>query len=236
MVNTNLYQTFRNAFESNSKLLAVLIDPEDFNSEQTAEFLRKVPSDTTHILVGGSTVPDGATEALLQELKLCTSKPVLLFPGDHSQISPSADGILFLSLLSGRNPEYLVGQQVRAVPRIKETDLEVIPTAYLLIDGGNHSAVSRVTETEPMDQLDVEQIVHTAKAGELMGSKLVYLEAGSGADKPVSETIISAVKKEIEIPLIVGGGIRTRQQQQTAYKAGADMVVMGTVFENQSTI
>lgn len=231
-----VYQTFLEARKSDSKLLAVLIDPEDFDVEGTAEFLRKLPSATTHILVGGSTVPDGATETLLSRLKLCTSKPVLLFPGDHSQISPRADGILFLSLLSGRNPEFLVGQQVKAVPLLKETSLEVIPTAYLLIDGNHQSAVSRVTDTLPMDQRDVDKIVHTAKAGELMGSKLVYLEAGSGAIKPVSEEIIASVREAIEIPLIVGGGIRSSKQREVAYASGADMVVMGTAFETNNNL
>jgi len=134
-------------------------------------------------------------------------------------------------LLSGTNPEYLVGQQIKAVPKLRKANLEVIPTAYLLIEGGTESAVQRVTETTALPQDDLQRIVDTAKAGEYMGGKLVYLEAGSGAKIPVSPSIIEAVKREIHIPLIVGGGIRMPEQLQAAYKAGADMVVMGTAYE-----
>ncbi len=231
----NQYQTFLETFYKNTKLLAILVDPDKFDSSQAAVFLRNIPAETTHIFVGGSTVEPGQTDVLVKELKLVTSKPIILFPGDYTQITESADALLFLSLLSGRNPEYLVGQQVKAIGMLQETDLEVISTAYLLIDGGSESAVSRVTQTKPMVQSDVQAIVDTAKAGEMMGAKLIYLEAGSGAKYPVDPKIISEVKKKIDIPIIVGGGIRSQEQKQLAYDAGADMVVMGTVFENNNT-
>jgi putative glycerol-1-phosphate prenyltransferase len=234
METKSLYKTFTEALHLKKNLLAILIDPDKFELEQSAQFLRKLPADTSHIFVGGSTVLNGSTESVVKALQLYTSRPIFIFPGDYSQITNEADGLLFLSLLSGRNPEYLIGQQVKAVASLRATSLEVIPTGYLLIDGGTESAVARVTATAAMAQNQVRQIVDTAKAGALMGAKLIYLEAGSGAMIPVAAEIISEVKKEIDIPLIVGGGIRTEAQKQTAYRAGADMVVMGTVFENQN--
>ena len=231
---TTLYSEIFSASLENRKLIAILIDPEEFTIETTSEFLKQIPPETTHVFVGGSTVPNGATEAVVTALKFQTEKPIILFPGDVSQLTPKADALLFLSLLSGDNPEYLIGQHVKAVSKVRDSGLLVIPTAYLLLDGGHQSAVARVTGTTPMSQENVQIIVDTAKAGELLGMKLIYLEAGSGAKNPVSEAIIRAVKNEINIPLIVGGGIRTESQKQAAYQAGATMVVMGTQFEVRS--
>ena len=216
--------------ESN-KGLAILIDPEDFKLESAAGFLRKLPRETTHIFVGGSTASHAATKAAVLEVKKGTSKPVFLFPGDYSQLTNEADAVLFLSLLSGRNTEYLIGQQLKSVSFLQNASLEVISTGYILIDGGTISAVERVSETKPLTQSNSNAIVETALAGQYMGAKLIYLEAGSGARIAVQAEIISEVKKAIEIPLIVGGGIRTEEQKLIAYDAGADMVVMGTVFE-----
>ncbi len=234
MITKNLYSAFTKALNLKSKLLAVLVDPDKFELNDAPQFIRKLPVETTHIFVGGSSVPEGATDALVRAFKMVTSKPIIIFPGDHSQITDAADALLFLNLLSGRNPEYLVGEQVKSVPALRNSGLEVISTGYLLIDGGHESAVERVTKTSAMPQDKVSQIVDTAKAGELMGAKLIYLEAGSGARYPVSGEIISEVKKEIGIPLLVGGGIRTEAQRHEAYIAGADMVVMGTAFESSS--
>ena len=221
----------REAMASGKKLLAVLIDPDKFDTSTTPEFFDKIPSSTTHIFVGGSTVEKGVTEGTLDALRKATSLPIVLFPGDYSQVSETADGILFLSLISGMNPEYLIGQQVKAVRQLKASALEIIPTGYLLIDGGKETAVQRVTQTLPLSQQEIEVVVHTSLAGEYSGKQLIYLEAGSGAMYPVGGKIISEVKAAINIPLIVGGGIRTEEQLQEAYKAGADMVVMGTAFE-----
>ncbi len=231
MMTSTLYESMLTAARLGQKQLCILIDPEKFDMEKAAGFLRSLPTNTTHLLVGGSVVPQGMTEKVVKELKLFTAKPIILFPGDYSQITSAADGLLFLSLLSGRNPEYLIGQQAKAVAILRESPLEVIPTGYILVDGGNHSAVAQVTQTLPMSQKDIEAIVDTAIAGVFMGAKLIYLEAGSGAVIPVTAELISAVKKEIKIPLVVGGGIRTNEQLNAAYQAGADMVVMGNVFE-----
>jgi putative glycerol-1-phosphate prenyltransferase len=214
------------------KLLTILIDPDKFIEAETKLYLEKLPKQTTHIFVGGSTVENFKTEKTVKAIKTETDLPVILFPGDYSQITETADALLFLSLLSGRNPEYLIEQQVKSVEKLKNSKLEIIPTAYILIEGGKECAVQRVSGTKPIPQSQVETIVNTALAGEFSGKKLIYLEAGSGADFPVSEEIITEVKKAINIPLIVGGGIRSLEQQEKAYKAGADMIVMGTEFEN----
>tara|TARA_R100000306_G_scaffold12238_6_gene14583 strand:- start:11893 stop:12603 length:711 start_codon:yes stop_codon:yes gene_type:complete len=225
------YQNILSDISEGKKSLAILIDPDKFSTSDTASFLQQLPTETTHLFVGGSTDANGHTEATVKVLKNHSQLPVILFPGDHTQITKFADAILFLSLLSGRNPEYLVGQQLKAVEKLKESKLEVIPTGYILVDGGTESAVARVSNTKPLSQDAVSTIVRTAMAGEFMGAKLIYLEAGSGAINPVRPEIISEVKKAINIPLIVGGGIKTEAQKQAAYKAGADLIVMGTAFE-----
>ena len=214
------------------KLLAVLIDPDKFEEKDAFKFLEQLPGNTTHIFVGGSTVENGKTHACVRALKIYTHLPVIIFPGDHSQISSEADALLFLSLISGRNPEYLIEQQVRSVGKLKNTNLEILPTGYILIDGGKECAVQRVSRTVPMCQEDPEAIVNTALAGEYSGKRLIYLEAGSGAEFPVGSAIIRSVKNALSVPLIVGGGIRSKEQLASAYDAGADMVVVGTAFEN----
>ena len=219
------------AIAAGKKLLAVLIDPEKFDLEEAAKFLRKIPRFTTHLFVGGSSVEKGKTEACVQAIKAETQLPVILFPGDHSHITPEADALLFLSLISGRNPEYLIGQQVKSAQKLKESELEVIPTGYILVDGGNFSAVQRVSNTQPLSPKDPQLIVNTALAGQYSGKKLIYLEAGSGAKNAISEAIVSAVKNAIDIPLIVGGGIRSEKQLKSIFEAGADLVVIGTAFE-----
>ena len=221
-----------NSVASGKKLLAVLVDPDKFEEAKAESFLSRIPADTSFILVGGSTVEQNRTAGIVDTIKLITDIPIILFPGDYSQITELADAIFFLSLLSGRNPEYLIGQQVKAAPLLHRNSLEVIPTGYILVEGGRRSAVERVSKTNPIPQRDLETIIATALAGEFSGKKVIYLEAGSGADFPVSTNIISEVKKVLRIPLIVGGGIRTREGLNAAYSAGADMVVIGTAFES----
>ena len=227
------YQSFTNLLNSNTKGFAVLVDPDHFKVSDAGSFILSIPKETTHIFVGGSKIVNGETERTVRSLKQHCSLPILLFPGDASQITGEADGILFLSLLSGRSPEYLIEQQVEAVPKLKGTNLEIISMGYILVDGGTVSSVQRVSNTKPMSQDDVQAIVDTALAGEYLGKKLIYLEAGSGAKYPVGPEIIRSVKQEISVPLIVGGGIKNEQQKQDAFQAGADLVVMGTAFETK---
>lgn len=225
-------EEIQQAAYENRKLLAILIDPDKFDEKNASQFIQKLPKNVTHIFVGGSTVEEGRTCEVVKAIKNLCGLPIILFPGDHSQISSHADALLFLSLISGRNPEFLIEQQVRSVEKIRNTNLEIIPTGYILIDGGRETSVQKVSNTIPLAQNDIQQIVNTALAGQYSGKKLIYLEAGSGARFPVSSEIIKAVKKVLKIPVIVGGGIRNTQQLQSAYESGADLVVIGTAFED----
>ncbi|WP_299383654.1 geranylgeranylglyceryl/heptaprenylglyceryl phosphate synthase [uncultured Lacinutrix sp.] len=219
---------------SKKQNLAVLIDPDKFDLKNASQFIDKVNrSIATHVFVGGSIVEKDVTEALLLAIKPLTNLPIVLFPGDVIQVSEKADAILFLSLVSGRNPEYLIGQQVKAVSKLRNSSLEIIPTGYILVDGKKETATQKVTKTKPLNKL--QEIVDTAKATELLGMQLVYLEAGSGAKQEVSNAVISAVKSEINIPLIVGGGIRSKFVIDKAFKAGANLVVIGTAFEDDES-
>jgi len=222
--------------KDSKRQLAVLIDPDKMELYSVSGFVSKVnQSLATHIFVGGSEVEDFVTEALVIEIKKHTALPVVLFPGDTNQITDAADGLLFLSLISGRNPEYLIGKQIEAVSKLKNTSLEIIPTGYILIEGGKQTAVERVSQTNPLPQDNRQTIVDTAKAGELLGMKLIYLEAGSGAKLPIASEVIKCVKQEVNVPLIVGGAIRSKQQLELAYNAGADLVVIGTAFEEDDS-
>ena len=212
--------------------LALLLDPEKAN-------LDALPiTDLCHpdyIFVGGSTGGDTTDfiRALKEKLPITNHQlPIILFPGNSSQFSPEADGILFLSLLSGNNPEYIVGQQIKSARAVHDSHLDFVPTAYVLIDGGVETSTMRVTGTKPLDPKDVKTIVDTCIAAELMGKKAIYLEAGSGAITPVSTDIIKAVREAVSVTLIVGGGIRTLEAMNAAYRAGADIVVIGNHFES----
>ena len=179
------------------------------------------------ILIGGSIVFNGIDETV-KTIKSLTSKPVYLFPGSILQVSKYADGILLLSLISGRNPEFLIGNHVLAAPKIKKSGIEVIPTGYILVNSGIDTSVSYMSNTAPIPYCKNDIAVATALAGEMLGLQTIYLEAGSGALKPVSAKMISEVKSQIKIPLIVGGGIKTTEQLYAILQAGADMVVIGT--------
>lgn len=214
-----------------SRNIALLLDPEK------ADLSRLVITDEVRpdfIFVGGST--GGDTTEFVRELKSQISNlkspiPVVLFPGNSSQFTHEADAVLFLSLLSGNNPEYLVGQQIRSARAIHDSHLDFLPTAYVLIDGGVETSTMRVTATQPIPQTDVNRIVDVCLAAELMGKQLIYLEAGSGAKTPVSADIIRAVKNAVSVPLVVGGGIRTPEAMNAAFDAGASIVVIGNHFE-----
>ncbi len=228
-----IYQEILQYKLQNKKLLAILLDPDKIDWSGMDKLIMKInQSPATHILVGGSLVLSTKMDHLIVKIKQNCSLPVVLFPGNPSQISCMADGILFLSLISGRNPDFLIEHQVNAVPLLKKTKLEVIATGYILIDGGNETAVAKVSQTKPLDAKKSDYITQTAQAGEMLGNKMIYLEAGSGALIPVSSKIIQQVSENIQIPLIVGGGIYNKAAIQQAFDSGADMVVIGTAFEN----
>ena len=228
-----IYNNILEAKSVNKRLLAILLDPDKLDLNSIDELISKInQSPATHIFVGGSSFDGSHMDEIIIRLKSKIKLPILLFPGNLSQISAEADGILFLMLLSGRNPDYLIEHQINAVPILEKTNLEIISTAYILIESGAETAVERVSKTKPLPKNNIDYIAQTAKAGEFIGNKLIYLEAGSGAQNAVSLEIIKSVSARISVPLIVGGGIRSKKQIDEAYLAGADLVVIGTAFEN----
>lgn len=228
-----IYKQILQSKEANHKLLAILLDPDKIVWKNLSHLIERIKeSPATHIFIGGSIVESKILDELLIRLQEDIDLPIILFPGNPSQISSHADGILFLSLISGRNPDYLIEHQVNAAPILNKMNLEVIPTGYILIESGAQTAVERVSETKPLDRNNIDYVVHTAQAGEMLGKKLIYLEAGSGAKQAVPLEMIQKVAQNIQIPLIVGGGIIDLQGIQKAYTAGADLVVIGTAFEN----
>lgn len=232
----DIYNNILKLVSEDQKGLAVLIDPDKIERHAVAAFIQKInQSIATHIFVGGSTVEENTTGIIVSEIKKHTTLPLVLFPGDVTQITNTADALLFLSLISGNNSDYLIGKHIKAVSKLKHANLEVIPTGYILIENGKETSVERVTQTKPLPILDIQKIVDTAMAGELLGMKLIYLEAGSGALHPVPSEIIKLVKREVKIPIIVGGGIKNKLQLETAYESGADLVVIGTAFENDES-
>ncbi|HNZ85848.1 MAG TPA: geranylgeranylglyceryl/heptaprenylglyceryl phosphate synthase [Paludibacteraceae bacterium] len=214
----------------NQKQLALLVDPDKYSQESLALFVELAKETLPDcIMVGGSLVA-GSVEQVVQYIKSHTNIPVVLFPG-NSQLCNEADALLLLSLLSGRNADFLIGQHVVAAKAIRDSGIESISTGYILIDGGCSTSVEYMSNTKPIPRDKVEIIVATAIAGELIGNRLVYLEAGSGAINPVSKEAIQAVRQAISLPIIVGGGIRTVEQAKDAYLAGADMIVVGNALE-----
>ena len=229
----NIYHEILQAKKANKKLLAILLDPDNVDLQNIKSLISKIKqAPATHIFIGGSLVLNNSIDQIISELKKEIQLPILLFPGNPSQISNEAHGILFLSLLSGRNPDFLIEHQVKAAPILKKTNLEIISTGYILIESGNKTAVASVSKTIPLPRHNDEIAVDTSLAGEFLGNKLIYLEAGSGAKLPVPLETISLVAKNISIPLIVGGGITNFDGINEAFLAGADLVVIGTAFEN----
>lgn len=214
--------------KSAKPLLAVLIDPDKYNAD-LIKLANK--SKVTCFLVGGSKLETGDIHKTIKAIKKLSDIPVILFPGDESQLSKEADGLLLLSLLSGRNPDYLIEKHIRAAPLIKKMKLSYLSTAYLLIDGGRTSVTQEVTNTKPLDPANSQYIVNTAVAAEQLGFKAIYLEAGSGAKTSIAASLIKKIKKEITIPLIVGGGINSVEKIKGATKAGANMIVVGNALE-----
>jgi putative glycerol-1-phosphate prenyltransferase len=230
---TEIYASILQNIANGKKMLAVLIDPDKCTNEHLQKLLPLLKMHTPNfIFVGGSQLKISFSN-LIETFKKELNIPVVLFPGDVTQFSPNADALLFISLISGRNAEYLISQHVNAAIPIKKSGLEVIPTGYILIDGAKKSAVEYISNTQPIPRDKNDIALATALAGELLGMKAIYLEAGSGATMPVPLEMIQHVKAQISVPLIVGGGIKNITQLQSAYRAGADLVVIGNVLETE---
>ena len=226
-----IYDKFQ---DKTRKKLAVLIDPDKPTDAQILSMVEKAnAADVDFFFVGGSLLVTDSLEHCIKLIKEHSQIPVLIFPGNSLQISKYCDGFLLLSLISGRNPEMLIGKHVIAAPYLKLYGNEIIPTGYMLIDSGKATSVSYMSDTTPIPHDKDDIAMCTALAGEMLGLKLIYLEAGSGALMPVSTSMISKVSQMINTPLIVGGGIKTPEMAAEAVKAGADVIVIGTAFEKE---
>ena len=228
----NILNKIIKAKEEGNKQIAVLIDPDKLNSSELMKLISKInTSPINYILVGGSLLSSDQMDEYISIIKENIRIPVIIFPGSVHQISNKADGILFLSLISGRNPEFLIGSQVVAAPLLKRSKLEVLSTGYVLVDSGVQTTASYISNTTPLPRDKADIAVATALASEMIGHKILYLDGGSGAKLEVPSNMIAAVKKNINIPLIVGGGINTKEKLETAFNSGADIVVIGTAIE-----
>ncbi|MBL7870176.1 MAG: geranylgeranylglyceryl/heptaprenylglyceryl phosphate synthase [Cyclobacteriaceae bacterium] len=229
----NILETLYERHAQRKKSIAVLIDPDKIDEPNRLNTLLRLASENCidFFFVGGSLVTTANLSEVINQIKENVSIPVVLFPGSSLQIDPSADAILFLSLISGRNPDLLIGQHVVAAPILKNNRLEIMPTGYLLINSGKTTSVAYISNTTPIPEDKYSLAACTALAGEMLGLKLIYLDAGSGAEREISPKMISAVRKSVNVPLIVGGGINTGQKAFAALQAGADLIVIGNALE-----
>jgi phosphoglycerol geranylgeranyltransferase len=225
-------QTVYETLNSTIPNFIALLDPDRMAPEGAGEVAKFVSTQgVAGVLIGSSLMVTPHFDQFIEAVKKNTDRPLVLFPGCAHQVSRHADAIFFLSLLSGRNSEFLIGEQVKAVFLIKEFQLEVIPVGYILIESGNYTAVEYMSNTKPIPRTKTEIAVAHALTGEYFGMKYIYLEAGSGAKQPVPAAMVQEVKQAITIPLIVGGGIRTATDAKTIMDAGADFIVLGSVLE-----
>ncbi|HVT86310.1 MAG TPA: geranylgeranylglyceryl/heptaprenylglyceryl phosphate synthase [Chitinophagaceae bacterium] len=219
------------------KSFAVLIDPDKVNAPILDEIIElSVAAKVDYLLVGGSLVISNYLDECVQHIKQNCDLPVILFPGSPTQVSKYADALLYLSLISGRNPELLIGQHVVSAPFVKQSGLEIMPTGYIVIDGGAPTTVSYISNASPIPADKNEIAMCTAMAGEMLGMKLIYMDAGSGAKRPITESMIKLVADNIEVPLIVGGGIIHPEKAYLNCKAGADVIVVGNAIEKDASL
>lgn len=233
----NILNQFISNKEKGLKSFAVLIDPDKIDNPSCIHLINmSIESKVDFFFVGGSLITGNTMGQTIKCLKTNSSIPIILFPGSNLHIDMSADAILFLSLISGRNPDLLIGQHVIAAPVLKKSRLEILPTGYILVESGKQTTVSYISNTMPVPYDKPEVAACTAMAGEMLGLKLIYLDAGSGAQKPISSRMIAAVKKSVDVPIIVGGGIRSAGEAMEAIKAGADVIVIGNGIEKNPSL
>ncbi len=214
----------------------VLIDPDKNSEKSLEEKISKINEcGVDAIFVGGSLILDNNCEKRVKMIKSLSKLPIIFFPGGISQLNKYYDAMLFMSILSGRNPHYLIGEQVIAAPIVKDLGIETIPTGYLIIDGGSNSSVQFMSGSNPIPIEKPDILVAHALAAQYLGKKILYLESGSGAKNPIPNHLLEAVKRYIDIPIIVGGGIRTPESAYEKVQAGASFVVTGTAIEDDNT-
>ncbi|HLF45904.1 MAG TPA: geranylgeranylglyceryl/heptaprenylglyceryl phosphate synthase [Chitinophagaceae bacterium] len=232
-----IYQSLVQKKKDGKKSFAVLIDPDKVTVPVLDELIElSLAANVDYFLVGGSLVISNRLDEVVQHIKTNCSIPVILFPGSPNQVSKFADALLYLSLISGRNAELLIGQHVVSAPFVKQSGLEIMPTGYLVIDGGAPTTVSYISNAAPIPANKNEIAMCTAMAGEMLGMKLIYMDAGSGAKIPVTESMIESVAKNIEVPLIIGGGIIEPEKAYRNCKAGADLIVIGNAIEKDASL
>lgn len=230
-----IYQKLLKVKEEKGAGFLVLIDPDRLSTEQIKELgLKSQKAGVDGFLIGSSLLLTNRFDEAVKELKSSVSVPVIIFPGNAYQVSRHADAILFLSLISGRNPQLLIGEQVKAAPLVKDFGVEPIPTGYLIMESGKRTAVLYMSNTQPIPKDKPDIACAHALAGEYLGMKFIFLEAGSGAENPVPDEIIKAVKDFVTIPIIVGGGVKTPEQAKSKVDAGASFVVVGNALEKNS--
>src|SRR6476619_53851 len=232
-----LYHQIQERKSSGKQSFAVLVDPDKVNVATTEQLVSlAVDARIDYFFVGGSLVISNNLDECIRQIKVSCSIPVIIFPGAPSQLSRYADALLYLSLISGRNPELLIGQHVISAPAVKQSGLEIMPTGYMVIDGGAPTTVSYISNAAPIPADKNEIAMCTAMAGEMLGMKLIYMDAGSGAKRPISESMIESVAQKIEMPLIIGGGIIEPEKAYRNCKAGADVIVVGNAIEKDSSL
>ena len=232
-----IYNSLAEKKKQGKKSFAVLIDPDKVNTSILDELIGlSASAKVDYFLVGGSLVISNHLDECVKHIKKNSDIPVILFPGSPSQISKYADALLYLSLISGRNSELLIGQHVVSAPFVKQSGLEIMPTGYIVVDGGAPTTVSYISNATPVPWDKNEIAMCTAMAGEMLGMKLIYMDAGSGAKRPITESMIKIVADHIEAPLIIGGGILQPEKAYLNCKAGADVIVVGNAIEKDSSL
>lgn len=237
LMKMHVYPSLVEKKKTGKKSFAVLVDPDKVTVSSLNDLVKlAVQAKVDYFFVGGSLVISDHLDECIQQIKASCSIPVLLFPGSPSQVSRHADALLYLSLISGRNADLLIGQHVISAPFVKKSGLEIIPTGYMVIDGGAATTVSYISNATPIPADKADIAMCTAMAGEMLGMKLIYMDAGSGAKKPIPEEMIKTVSQHIEVPLIIGGGIREAEKAYLNCKAGADVIVIGNAIEKDASL
>ena len=232
-----LYKKIITKKEANKKSFALLIDPDKQDSDQLLSIIKKAnQTNTDYLFVGGSLLTNDSLDLCLSTMRSNTDIPIVLFPGNAMQVNNKADAILFLSLISGRNAEMLIGKQVITAPILKKSSLEVLSTGYMLIDSGKPTTVSYMSNTTPIPRHKDTVAACTAIAGELLGLKIIFMDGGSGAKHPISKEMISAVRESVEVPIIIGGGINSGKKAIENCQAGADIIVVGNAIEKDQNL